>query len=431
MPLSTVLRRALARRAAFALAIMVSIASRAPAAPVQEPLSGTWDASIDVGSISIPFKFGISSSGTKASGWFFNGQQRVASTSGTFEAGHLQLEFPSYARRLEANLGQDGTLSGSYGPNTESSRTAALPFHAAHDPRATTVSHDVAPSIAGLWLIPAQSRKAGEKAWRFIVRQSGAEVSAAILRVDGDTGALTGTWHEGKLVLSHFDGARPALIDVTLAADGSLQLLLHDTHGANTNLTAYRDGDAQSKGLPEAADPMRHTGVTDAAEPFRFSAPDLSGRVVSNTDARFRGKVLLVDISGSWCPNCHDEAPLLQRLYRKYHRRGLEIVTLSFEEPEQVANPVRLRAFVKDFGLGYEVLLAGSTDELHAKVPQAVNLDAYPTTFFIGRDGRVHGVHAGFAAPATGEFNRQLQKDFNAQIERLLAAKPMTTASAS
>jgi len=428
-------RRAAASLAALTLTAMVSIASyasaAAAAAPVQKSISGNWDATVDVGSISVPFKFGISTSGTKASGWFFNGQERVASTGGTFEAGHLQLEFSSYARRLDANLAQDGTLSGSYGPSIATLKAATLPFHAAHAVRATGETHATPPSIAGLWLVPAQSHKAGEKAWRFIVRQSGADVSAAILRVDGDTGALTGTWHEGKLVLSHFDGARPALIDVTPAADGTLQLLVHDTHGADTTLTAYRNSDAHSKGLPEAADPMRHTGVANPSEPFRFSAPDLSGKVVSNTDARFRGKVLLVDISGSWCPNCHDEAPLLEKLYRKYHSRGLEIVTLSFEEPEQVANPQRLRAFVKDFGLGYVVLLAGSTDELHAKVPQAVNLDAYPTTFFIGRDGRVRDVHAGFAAPATGDFNSRLQQDFTVQLERLLAEKPETAASGS
>jgi thiol-disulfide isomerase/thioredoxin len=79
--------------------------------------------------------------------------------------------------------------------------------------------------------------------------------------------------------------------------------------------------------------------VSNPAEPFRFSFPDLNGRMVSNTDARFEGKVVLVNISGSWCPNCHDEAPFLAGLYEKYRSRGLEIVTLSFEEPEQLAKP--------------------------------------------------------------------------------------------
>jgi thiol-disulfide isomerase/thioredoxin len=175
--------------------------------------------------------------------------------------------------------------------------------------------------------------------------------------------------------------------------------------------------------VPEAADPALHTSVKDPAEPFRFSFPDLAGRVVSSSDSRFRGKVLIVDVGGSWCPNCHDEAPLLEELYKKYRSQGLEVITLSFEEPEQLVNPTRLRAFIEHYGLDYTVLVAGSPEQLNDKIPQAVNLDAYPTTFFIGRDGRVRSVHAGFAAHVTGVFNTRLREQFTRQIQQLLAEK--------
>ena len=425
-PIPADTRRATHLAAETLLTLLLTVSSLTPlsvtaAESPQPTVSGLWDATVEVSSLTVPFQFGISISGSNASGWFFNGTERVASTNGTFQAGRLQLEFRSYARRLDATVNDAGTLVGTYSSTTAGSKTIPYPFHATRHHEDNSHLSEKAPSISGLWLVPAQSHKAGEQAWQLIVRQSGPNVSAAILRVDGDTGALTGTWRDGKLVLSHFDGARPAVVEVAPGKDGTLQLLLHGAHGTDKNLTAYRAADARAKGLPEAADPLRHTGVADPSEPFRFSAPDLDGHVVSNTDKRFRGKVLIVDISGSWCPNCHDEAPFLQQLYRKYHSRGLEIVTLSFEDEEQFANPTRLRAFVKDFGLGYSVLLAGTTDELHAKVPQATNLDAYPTTFFIGRDGRVRSVHAGFAAPATGDFNKRLKNDFSAQIERLLA----------
>jgi peroxiredoxin len=410
---------------------LIGVAFSVNAASAPAPLSGLWDASVEVGAIQVPFQFGIAVKGRTATGWFFNGEQRVMADSGRFEAGHLLLDFPSYARRVDAQLSSDGTLTGSYGPIAAGSSLHSYPF-AAHRAapekaaRALASSAGAVPAIAGLWVVPAESHKAGEKAWRLIVRQSGTRVSAAILRVDGDTGALTGFWRDGKFVLSHFDGARPLLIEVTPAANRTLQLLVRSSSGEDLPLTAYRASDAQAKGLPLAADPSSHTSVKDPNEPFHFSFPDLDGHIVSNSDSRFRNKVLLIDVAGSWCPNCHDEAPFLQELYRKYHRRGLEVVTLSFEEPEQFANPVRLRAFVKDFGLEYTVLLAGTLDELHAKLPQAVNLDAYPTTFFIGRDGRVKGVHAGFAAAATGEFNAQLRQEFTATIERLLAQKSLT-----
>src|SRR5919108_390554 len=91
-------------------------------------------------------------------------------------------------------------------------------------------------SIAGLWNVQVKSAK-GESAWQLIVRQAGAEISAAILRVDGDTGTLTGTYANGVFVLSHFSGARPLRLDVTPQADGTLTVVQYAvTQNAGTPL---------------------------------------------------------------------------------------------------------------------------------------------------------------------------------------------------
>ena len=128
-----------------------------------------------------------------------------------------------------------------------------------------------------------------------------------------------------------------------------------------------------------------------------------------------------MNITGSWCPNCHDEAPFLAELYRKYRSQGLEVVALSFEEDDQLKNPARLRAFMKEYGIDYTMLLAGTPDDRDAKLTQPVNLNSWPTTFFLGRDGRVRFVHAGFPGPASGELYRQATHEFYSQVESLLA----------
>src|SRR5262249_50663971 len=151
--------------------------------------------------------------------------------------------------------------------------------------------------------------------------------------------------------------------------------------------------------------------VKDPTEPLRFSFPNLNGRMVSNTDDQFRGKVVIVNIGGSWCPNCHDEAPFLAGLYRTYHGRGLEVVLLSFEEAEQLKNPVRLRAFIKRYGIDYTVLMPGEPKELADKLPQGVNLNSFPTSFILGRDGRVRSVHAGFPGAASGDFHTKAKAE--------------------
>ncbi len=375
-----------------------------------QSVSGLWDASVTVNGLEIPFRMEFSGSGADVQGSFFNGDEKVTSTSGRLESGTLLLKFDYYAATLNATLAA-GSMSGIY---VRANRP--YPFHA----KPHAVSHDApvdAPSIAGLWEVATRSSK-GESAWHLIVRQSGADVSAAILRVDGDTGTLTGAYRDGKFVLSHFSGARPSLLELTPQPDGSLDVV---QNGRN-RMTALRPAAARARDLPEPTDPARHTTVRDPNEPFHFRFPDLDGHLVADTDLRFRHKVVIVAISGSWCPNCHDEAPFLEEFYRKYHALGLEIVALSFEEAGQLENPSRLRAFVRKYGIEYPVLIAGEPADLHARLPQAVNLDAWPTTFFLGRDGRVRAVHAGFPGRASGEFHRQIVAEVQALIERLLKA---------
>ena len=270
------------------------------------------------------------------------------------------LDFDQYARKLELTVKPDGSLDGVYEPNPPSEATPPpvhrLPF-AFHARRAAArVAGDAnPPNIDGVWILPANSRKHDEKSWRFIVRQSGANVSAAILRIDGDTGALTGQWRDGKLTLSDFTGDSGLVLDVVPAQDGTLALTLRSPFAGTDQLTAYRPDDARAKDVAPA-DPMTHTGVKDPNEPFAFSFPDVDGKLVSSTDLQFKGKVVIVDVSGSWCPNCHDEAPFLQEMYRDYHARGLEVVTLDFEEREQMESLARLRAFIRRYGLEYTVL---------------------------------------------------------------------------
>ena len=377
-------------------------------------LKGLWDGTVKYDDYQIPFLIEFSQKGDTVSAAFFNGDEQVTSTAGRLNGEALNVNFDHYATRLTATY-QDGVIKGTYG-NTKYGYHdfEALPH------KKVTGAETSAPNIAGVWTIPNESPK-GEHAWRLIIQQQGPKASAAILRVDGDTGALVGNFNAGKFVLNHFDGARASVAEITPKEDGSLAIDFRGFHSAAKHYTAVRADQAKAKGVPEPTDPEEHTRVKDPNEPFQFSFPDLSGILVSNTDPQFHGKVVIVNITGSWCPNCHDEAPFLAELYRKYHKQGLEIVAIDFEEPEQRKDPTRLQAFIKKYGIEYTYVVAGEPSELQAKIPQAVNLNSWPSTFFLGRDGKVRAIHAGFAAPASGEFNLALKKETTERIENLLS----------
>lgn len=385
---------------------------------IAQSLAGLWDATVTVRNMEVPFRFEIAGDGENVLGSFRNGDAKFTSSSGSYQNGNLLINWDYTASRLEATV-NDGIIDGKYYRDGRDAHTV-YPFHARRFAPPTLASENV-PSIAGLWVIPVHSDK-GESAWQFIVRQSGPEVTAAVLRIDGDTGALEGAYKDGKFVLSHFSGARPSVFEVKLLPDGSLDIL----ENGRTKLTATRSAEAKAKGLPEPSDPSKHTSVKDPTKPFSFAFNDLSGNPVTNEDARFQGKVVLINIAGSWCPNCHDEAPFLAALYKKYRAQGLEIVALSFEEADQLQDPSRLRAFVKKYGIEYTVLMAGDWEQATAKLPQMANFNAWPTTFFVGRDGLVRGVHAGFPSSGSGELFTKAKEEFEARVENLLAENART-----
>jgi thiol-disulfide isomerase/thioredoxin len=155
----------------------------------------------------------------------------------------------------------------------------------------------------------------------------------------------------------------------------------------------------------------------------------VDGKIESNNDPKFKGKVVLAIVTGTWCPNCHDEAKYLVQLYKQYHAKGVEIVALDFEEADQQESLTRVKAFIKQYGIPYTYLIAGTPDEMWDKVPQAVNLNTWPATLFIGRDGKVKSTYSGFASAASGVYGKELKADFTSIIDHLVAGESVQSSA--
>jgi len=426
-------------------------ASQAMAEPAPRDIVGRWDAVLSRGGVDIPFRLDIDADGAGVKGVFYDGLRPYdGTTSASFDHGVLVLNADHYLTTIRAKL-DAGQLDGSLVAQNRDSSTDYR-FHAVRhvEPPASAAP---APNIAGAWEIPlAAPSSKGEKAFRFVVQQKGPEVEASILRIDGDTGAYSGRYQDGKWLLSHFDGSRPGVIVVTPRPDGALEVqqqldrpapaaaasVASKSSGSDyapeaapdgryaKTFIAYRPDVARAKGLPEPDGFLTHTTVVNPNETFKFAFPDNDGKVVTQDDPRFKGKVVLAVVTGTWCPNCHDEAQYLVQLDKKYRDKGLAIVALNFEEPEQQETLKRQKAFVQKYGVKYTYLEAGSPAQMWEKVPQLAHLDTWPATVFIGRDGKVKAVHSGFASPASGAYHAELEREFTTRIEQLLAenAKP-------
>ena len=401
------------------------------------PIDGNWEGTATVRGQQVPLHLRISGPPTALKAALINGPEEAAASSATLKDGKLVVAFNYYARTLEATLSGENQdqLTGTFGLTSTSPKAAPrVPVTLHHVASAPTLT--AGPNIHGDWEIAVSSNK-GESAWqlRIAPTKQPALIHAVIQRIDGDTGSLYGSWDGNQYTVSHFTAAGPALYSITPQPDGTLlvsNLLASEALKAQSrDLVARRPADARKQKLAAPTESTQQTTIKDPSVPFAFSFPDLSGKQVSNTDPQFHDKVVIVAIGGSWCPNCHDEAPFLESLYKKFHGRGLEIVDLSFEEDDQLQNPTRLRAFIQRYGLTYTVLIAGTPDELNQKITQADHLNSWPTSFFLGRDGRVREIHAGFAGPANPEAHQQLETEVTTLVEKLLAEPSPTQKAAN
>ncbi|MDP9038702.1 MAG: TlpA family protein disulfide reductase [Acidobacteriota bacterium] len=404
-------------------------------------IDGVWQGTAAVrGGARVPITLRISGAGASLRVALLNGRaahpEEARASSAHFVGGELTATYDSIGRGLKATL-TDGTLSGTYGPLAlGASHGVTTPFTARRVERlADPAAAPNPPDLAGLWEI-AVPGSGGSSTWELRIAPAiaGSPVRQAVIqRPDGDTGSLFSVWDGSRYTFSHYTQSGAALYSVTPQRDGTLAVknLIEPTPlpahagAAPKAVSASRPAEYIAR-RPESASAAavqagRETGVKDPKVPFAFSFPDLSGRVVASTDAEFRGKVVIVALGGAWCPNCHDEAPFLVELYRRYHARGLEIVGLDFEEGDPVSDAARLRAFIRHYGIPYPMLLAGATDEAAEKLPQTVNLSSWPTSFFLGRDGLVKEVHSGFAGPANPAGHAALVREVTALVEKLLA----------
>ncbi|MBL0937610.1 MAG: TlpA family protein disulfide reductase [Gemmatimonadaceae bacterium] len=381
------------------------------------PFDGKWRATLHYDSLTVPFTLGWSRarSATPVIA-LYNGRDSITSTQVNVRGDSVTAQFEHLAAVLRGVRRGAGFQGWWVTPRRRDSvRVQAV----ARTAEATERSAD-APSLNGTWILPVESSK-GEKAWRLVVTQQGSQATATVLRVDGDAGAHVGEWRDGQFTLAHFDGTRPGVIELRPNTDGSLQVTQRGPRGAPRVYVAWRDGEAGARGLSKPTDVATHTSVRDSSVEFAFDFPALTGERLSNRDARFAGKVVVVNVTGTWCPNCHDEAPFLTALYNEYKNRGLEVVALDFEEQDELEDLARVKAFVSRYGVSYPYLIAGLPREVREKIPQAVNLDTWPATFFLDRQGRVREVRTGFAAKASGPHHDAMVADYRSIVEKLLA----------
>ncbi len=397
-----------------------------PAGPAAADLVGTWRAVLTSPGGELPFTLEIAASAEGLAAVARNGEEEAPFSSVTVAGDYVVLAFEWYDSEIRSLLVGPGHLRGEW-TKTLPVGVTRMSFEARRgdDRRFLPLAGegpaaDAPQSIAGVWAAELTDEDGSEPA-RGEFRQQGTRVLATFLTPVGDYRFLEGSFEDGRLRLSTFDGGHAFLFDAELGADGTLagDFWSRETYHATWTARPATEGETI---VPDA---WSLAGLTNDEGRFRFSFPDLDGQPVSLDDERFAGKVVLVNIFGSWCPNCNDKAPLLADWHRRYRDRGLEIVGLAYEFTGDAGRDRRqVRRYAERHGIEFPLLLAGVSDKARAArtLPDLSAVIAYPTTVFIGRDRKVRKIHSGFAGPGTGAHHEALVAEFEHTIEELLAA---------
>jgi thiol-disulfide isomerase/thioredoxin len=389
----------------LALWLQGSLAVSAAASP-----AGSWKAVLDLAGGALPFAIHIEPRGEGWQGRLCNGSACQPFSGVRVDRDSLLLEIADYSAVLNASVGSDSLVG--YYHNVGSNGPRTIPFRAA---RGTWPISRAPEKLIGRW-DATYYQDLGTSPRVFEFRNGPGGFNGRIISSTSDYGPYTGAVVGDSFAVGLFDGSFVYLLTGKLVGD-TLKGVFHAGLRTQTPWTAVRStGESH---LPSPTEVSR----ADTTAPLHFAFPDLAGRLVRNDDPRFLGKVLLLDIFGSWCPTCHEATPELLRLYRRYHRRGLEIVGLAFEATGDTAIDARqVRRYREKFGIPFPVLLAGVNDpeSIAAALPQLQDVTAFPTNVFIGRDGRVRLIHAGFHGLAAGPQHARMVREFESEIEALL-----------
>ncbi|GAB3922862.1 peroxiredoxin family protein [Mucilaginibacter myungsuensis] len=248
-------------------------------------------------------------------------------------------------------------------------------------------------------------------------KQDGNKVTGTFLTTTGDYRFLEGTINGDKLYLSCFEGGHAFLFSADVKDSVTL---VNGKFGTDT-WEAVKKSDAK---LPDA---YSLTALKPGFKKLDFTFKDIDGKPVSLTDDRFKGKVVIVQFMGSWCPNCMDETAYLVNYYKKYQPKGVEIVGLAYERTTDFERSKKTLTQLKDrFDIPYPLLITGFTNdkkETAKSLPMLANFLAFPTTIIIDKKGDVRKIHTGFSGPGTGEHYVEFVNEFEKLTDDLLAEK--------
>lgn len=375
-----------------------------------------WIGTLDLNGVQMPLRFTWNQTSNGYNMQIINAAEEINVTDISQFEDSLLIQMPVFQTKFHVKIENDQMNGYLYDPSR--SDTYKIPFSA----HALTMEEKVSLSLSstapknmnGRW---ETTFGENEKALG-IFEQVGHKVYGTFATETGDYRFLEGTVNKDKFQLSTFDGAHVFLFEGTISNDKITEAKFYSGNHYQENWTAIQN---ESFELTHA-DSL--TWIKEDAPKVAFTFPDLNGTPTSLSDEKYKDKVVMISIFGSWCPNCMDEIKYYNELYKKYNTEGLEIIGLAFERSKDFYKAQKAVLKVKnDLNVNYDFLIAGRADKKAAAeaLPMLNHVLSFPTTIILDKKGDVVKVHTGFYGPGTGSYYEEFKTSTENLLDKLIA----------
>ncbi len=370
----------------------------------------------------IPFNFESKDSAGKNILYIQNAGERLLVDSIIVVHDSVFIQMPFFDTRIIAKMVNANQLEGAWIRQVPTG-SQSIPFTAWYNTQARFSTNPAKPghSVSGRWTVDFVNTTSGDSTHsvgEFV--QDGNLVTGTFLNPTGDYRYLQGIVEGDTLKLSCFDGGHAFLFTAIVSDDQTLADGIF-----YSGPTYFEKWTARKNEQATIADGYAITKVKKGDARLNFTFRSIDGDTVSINDERFKNKVVLVQLMGSWCPNCMDETRFLSGYYNLHRKEGIEIVALAYERTTDFERSRQnIRLFQKRFDIQYPMLVTGvtATDSLRTEktLPQLEKINAFPTLLFVDKKGRVRTIHSGFTGPGTGVHYEHFKIDFYKIVGDLL-----------
>lgn len=386
--------------------------------------TGIWRASIEIQQHSLPFNFELVNDSLGGYDiYLHNAGERLLLDEVKVWNDSVDIGLHIFDANIKAKIKGD-SLTGVFTKNYE--KDYNLPFRAFYGQGfrfEKGAPQENIPDFSGKYEVTFMNKKDSSQAIG-VFKQIGDSVTGTFLTPYGDYRYLQGNVVNGLLQMSAFDGNHTYLFTASKEDDIIHGKFLSGKTG-NQTWTGIKNENAS---LP---DPESLTYLKKGYDKIEFSFPGLDGKKVSLDDPKYKNKVIILQLLGTWCPNCMDETRFLAPWYKENRDRGVEVIGLAYERKadfEYASN--RIEKMIDKLDVSYNILIAGTNDATASQtLPMLNRISAFPTTIFIGKDGKVKKIHTGFSGPGTGDYYDQYVEYFNETVNELLSEGKTADAS--